>query len=227
MGMHCSGRPPRSPRGGRPETGARCGRPAASGSLHASKTADRRSAHAIADHASRIASRASRMLHASKTADRRSAHRNGVGRDGRGSRVSPMRNSSTAAAQERPSAMAQTIRLWPRPMSPHTNTFGEVRPEARRRGSTLPRSLISTPSCSSRPASLRTDEAHREQHELASAARSRCRRPARRSCGRRRSSARPRAPAARARCRRRHRGSTRCSPRSTRSPPSSCADDTR
>jgi hypothetical protein len=41
---------------------------------------------------------------------------------GDGSSVVPIRERSTDAAQERPSAIAHTMRLWPRPMSPHTNT---------------------------------------------------------------------------------------------------------
>ena len=64
---------------------------------------------------------------------RLSASATASGAMGAGSRVSPIRNSSTAAAHERPSAIAHTMRLWPRPMSPQTNTFGEVRAEARRR----------------------------------------------------------------------------------------------
>ncbi len=41
---------------------------------------------------------------------------------GRGRAVWPMSAASTAAAHARPSAMAHTIRLWPRPMSPQTQT---------------------------------------------------------------------------------------------------------
>ena len=49
-----------------------------------------------------------------------------VGAIGLGSSVSPMSHLSTPAAQARPSAMAHTIRLWPRPMSPATNTPGTL-----------------------------------------------------------------------------------------------------
>jgi peptidoglycan/LPS O-acetylase OafA/YrhL len=73
-----------------------------------------------------------------------------VGRTGVGSAVSPIRYSSTAAAQERPSAIAQTIRLWPRPASPQTNTPGWDVAHASSRA-TLPRPSSSTSSCSSRP----------------------------------------------------------------------------
>ena len=45
---------------------------------------------------------------------------------GAGSCVSPMSRRSTPAAAERPSAMAQTMRLCPRPMSPATNTPGTL-----------------------------------------------------------------------------------------------------
>ena len=38
-----------------------------------------------------------------------------------------MSHSSTAAAQARPSAMAHTMRLWPRPMSPHDEHAVDVR----------------------------------------------------------------------------------------------------
>jgi hypothetical protein len=47
-----------------------------------------------------------------------------VGVMGAGSAVSPSRNLSTAAAAARPSAMAQTIKDWPRPISPATKTPG-------------------------------------------------------------------------------------------------------
>ena len=40
----------------------------------------------------------------------------------------PIRNSSIAWAAWRPSAIAQTIRLWPRVMSPAVKTFGDARP---------------------------------------------------------------------------------------------------
>ena len=52
---------------------------------------------------------------------------------GLGSSDEPIRNSSTAWAAWRPSAMAQTIRLWPRVMSPAVNTLGTlVRLDGRR-----------------------------------------------------------------------------------------------
>lgn len=41
---------------------------------------------------------------------------------GAGKVVEPIRNLSTAEAVARPSAIAHTIRLWPRPMSPATKT---------------------------------------------------------------------------------------------------------
>ena len=44
------------------------------------------------------------------------------GVSGAGRSVSPISQRSTAAAHDRPSAIAHTIRLWPRPMSPQTNT---------------------------------------------------------------------------------------------------------
>ena len=47
-----------------------------------------------------------------------------VGGIGAGSAVVPMRQASAAAAADRPSAIAQTISDWPRPMSPATNTPG-------------------------------------------------------------------------------------------------------
>ena len=83
---------------------------------------------------------------------------------GAGRSVVPISHSSTAAAHERPSAIAQTIRLWPRPMSPQTNTpstfvahvvAGDVAPIGELDAELLEQALA-----------LRTDEAHREQHEL-------------------------------------------------------------
>ena len=85
---------------------------------------------------------------------------------GAGSRVSPMSARSTAAAHERPSAIAHTMRLCPRPMSPHTNTLSRLVAvlavpvdvaafvERRRRAVRAARSLG-------------TDESHREEHDLA------------------------------------------------------------
>ena len=65
----------------------------------------------------------------------------------------------------RPSAIAQTIRLWPRPMSPQTNTPSTIVRQSASRA-TLPRPSSQTPSCSTSPASG-VDEAHREEHQLA------------------------------------------------------------
>src|SRR5437868_9945049 len=45
-----------------------------------------------------------------------------VGAIGAGSCVSPISHASTPAAHDRPSAIAQTIRLWPRPISPQAKT---------------------------------------------------------------------------------------------------------
>jgi len=47
-----------------------------------------------------------------------------VGSIGYGNIVDPIKYSSTPDAHARPSAIAQTIRLWPLPMSPATNTPG-------------------------------------------------------------------------------------------------------
>ena len=49
-----------------------------------------------------------------------------VGGIGAGRVVEPIRWASTAAAAARPSAIAQTIRDWPRPASPATNTPGTL-----------------------------------------------------------------------------------------------------
>ena len=62
--------------------------------------------------------------------------------------------------------MAHTIRLWPRPMSPATNTPGTLVMNAASRA-TLPRASKATPRSVEPAAPLRADEAHRQQHELA------------------------------------------------------------
>ena len=78
--------------------------------------------------------------HVAATARSAAAQRIGTasGVIGAGSSVSPIRNSSTAAAHERPSAIAHTMRLWPRPMSPHDEHVVEVRAEPRRRARRCP-----------------------------------------------------------------------------------------
>ena len=77
-----------------------------------------------------------------------------------------MRYSSTAAAHERPSAIAQTIRLWPRPMSPATNTSGDVRTEPVVAGDVAPFVELDA-ELLEQALALRADEAHRQQHQLA------------------------------------------------------------
>src|SRR5690606_29999369 len=73
-----------------------------------------------------------------------------VGGIGYGRSLRPVRWASTPRAAARPSAMAHTIRDWPRPMSPAANTPStDVRYSASR--TTLPRWSRSTPSWSRRP----------------------------------------------------------------------------
>ena len=96
-----------------------------------------------------------------------------MGSIGAGSEVAPVSHSSTAAAADRPSAIAQTISDWPRPASPATNTPGTVDMNDASRAM-LPRPSISTPSWASRPVRLRTGEAHGQQHELRPGSRAPC-----------------------------------------------------
>ena len=60
--------------------------------------------------------------------------------------------------------MAHTIRLWPRPASPATNTPGTLVAQSASRA-TLPRSSSSTPNASSSGV-LGAGEAHGQQHEV-------------------------------------------------------------
>ena len=85
---------------------------------------------------------------------------------GAGRSVCPISHSSTPAAQERPSAIAHTMRLCPRPMSPHANTPSSVvwNDESR---ATLPRSSRLDPELFDHACPLGADEAQREQHQLA------------------------------------------------------------
>ena len=85
---------------------------------------------------------------------------------GAGRRVSPSRKRSTAAAHERPSAMAHTMRLWPRPMSPATNTPSTLVAQSSSRA-TLPRSVELDAELVEQAVALGADEAHGQQHELA------------------------------------------------------------
>ena len=62
----------------------------------------------------------------------------------------PIRYRSTEAAADRPSAMAHTMRLWPRVMSPHTNTPSTL-VDHDASAATLPRGSTSSPSSATRP----------------------------------------------------------------------------
>src|SRR5699024_3095152 len=72
------------------------------------------------------------------------------GLTGRGSVVDPVRCASTAAAQLRPSAIAHTMRLWPRAQSPAVNTPGTLVDQSAS-CTTVPREVRSAPRASSRP----------------------------------------------------------------------------
>ena len=85
---------------------------------------------------------------------------------GVGSRVCPISHSSTPAAQERPSAIAHTIKLCPLPMSPHANTPASLVANESLLA-TLPRSSSVDAQLVEQTRTLGADEAHREQHELA------------------------------------------------------------
>jgi hypothetical protein len=92
--MHCSGRPPQSPRGGRPEAVAQIS------NFRTNSWARNMPCTAIFG---------ANSWCGFSIGDQRSWTVSGA--IGAGSRVSPIRNSSTAAAHDRPSAMAQTMRL--------------------------------------------------------------------------------------------------------------------
>ena len=89
-----------------------------------------------------------------------------VGAIGLGRSVSPISHVSTPAAHERPSAIAHTMRLCPRPMSPHANTPGTLVMNAASR-STLPRRVEIHGELLEQTFPLRPEEPHRQQHELA------------------------------------------------------------
>ena len=85
---------------------------------------------------------------------------------GAGSAVSPMRKRSTAAAAERPSAMAHTMRLWPRVMSPQTKTpvdVGRPRPVG---GHVAPGVELEA-QLGHHTLALGAEEPHGQQHQLA------------------------------------------------------------
>ena len=89
-----------------------------------------------------------------------------VGRIGDGSWVSPISHASTPAAHERPSAIAHTMRLWPRPMSPHANTPSSVVMNVRVARHVAARVELDA-ELLEHALLLRAEEAHREEHELA------------------------------------------------------------
>ena len=85
---------------------------------------------------------------------------------GEGNEVSPMSQRSTAAAAERPSAMAHTIRLWPRVWSPQTKTPSTLVAQAgvRRHGAPA---VDLQPELGHRAPALGAHEAHGQEHQLA------------------------------------------------------------
>ena len=62
--------------------------------------------------------------------------------------------------------MAHTIRLWPRVMSPQTNTPGTL-VDHEESAATVPRALTSRPSSATTPFALGPQEPHGQQHQLA------------------------------------------------------------
>ena len=77
-----------------------------------------------------------------------------------------MSQRSTAAAHERPSAMAQTMRLCPRVWSPHTKTPSTLVAQSAS-AATVPRGSDLHAELGHRVATFRADEAHGQQHEVA------------------------------------------------------------
>ena len=89
-----------------------------------------------------------------------------VGAIGEGNMVSPISHWSTPAAHERPSAIAHTMRLCPRPMSPQANTPGLAGHERRVARDVAPRVELDA-EVLEQAGAFGAEEAHREQHELA------------------------------------------------------------
>ena len=82
--------------------------------------------------------------------------------------VNPIYPSGTdrrARAADRPSAIAQTMRDWPRCMSPAVKMPGTLVIHRSSRH-TLPRSVILTPSSVEHAVGLGPQEAHRQQHQI-------------------------------------------------------------
>ena len=77
----------------------------------------------------------------------------------------PIRKASIEWAAWRPSAIAQTIRLWPRVMSPAVKTLSML---VRLFASAFTRSIRSgfDPELFEHPLAVRADEAHRQQDEV-------------------------------------------------------------
>ena len=93
------------------------------------------------------------------------AHRSCPGTIGAGSAVSPINHRSTAAAQDRPSAIAHTIKLCPLVMSPQTKTPGWLVAQPGSQA-TFPRSVEIQAELRHHSAAFGSEETHRDQHEV-------------------------------------------------------------